>query len=62
MTEVQKQALKDVLHLLVDKEEIAILQDLCSKLPAQYQSIAAGIIGAVGPIAVQAEDKAIDAL
>lgn len=60
MSPVQKQALKDLLHLIVDKEEIAVLQDLASHLPVGYASVASSIIGGVGPAAVAAEDAAID--
>lgn len=62
MDVVQKQALKDLLHLLVDKEETVVLQDLISKLPAQYAALGAVILGALGPVAVTAEDKAVDSI
>lgn len=60
MSPVQKQALKDLLHLLVDKEELPVLQDLAAKLPAAYAGVASAIIAGVGPVAVAAEDSAID--
>ena len=62
MTDVQKQAIKDVLHLIVDKEELPVLQDLAGKLPAQYAAIVQGLLAAAVPVAVSAEDKVIEAL
>ena len=62
MTDLQKQALKDVLHLLVDKEEVPLLKELVLKLPPQYAGIIAGILDVGGPLVVAAEDKVIDGL
>lgn len=60
MDEVQKQGLKDLLHLLVDKEELPVLQDLIAKLPAKYSVIGAGILSQGGGALVKAEDSLID--
>lgn len=62
MTDVQKTALKDLLHLIVDKEQAPILKELIGKLPANYQSIAQGILAVGEPLAEKAEDSAIDAI
>lgn len=62
MDDVQKQAVKDLLHEIVDKEEIPVIQDLLGKLPAPYAPAAQAIIAALGPVAIAAEDKVIDSI
>lgn len=62
MDAIQIQALKDLLHLIVDKEGVAVLQDLVSKLPAQYISIGQGILAVGSPVILPVIDKAIDAI
>lgn len=62
MSEVQKQALKDLLHFIVDKEEMLVLKDLISKFPPKYSGIAMGILDTGGPALIAAEDKAIDSI
>ena len=60
MLPAQKQALKDILHLLVDKEQAPVLQELITKLPAPYNSVASLIFASVEPSAEKAEDGLID--
>lgn len=62
MTDIQKQAVKDLLHLLVDKEETPIVLELLGKLPAPYAAMAQAIAPALMPVAVVAEDKLIDGI
>lgn len=60
MTIIQKQALKDMLHLMVDKEEIPVLKELVSKLPSVYASILNGILDMGAPAIVKAQDDLIE--
>lgn len=60
MDPAQKAALKELLHLLVDKEEPAVLADLLSKLPVGYQALAMAIAAAAMPTAQAAQDKLVD--
>lgn len=62
MTDVQKQAIKDMLHLLVDKEELPLIQELVAKLPVQYAGILKGILDVSAPVFQASEDKAIDSI
>lgn len=60
MNDVQKKALKDLLHLLVDNEELPLIKDFVSKLPAAYASVLDGILDVGGPAIIKAEDAVID--
>jgi hypothetical protein len=62
MQTVAKEALKEILHLMVDKEELPVLQELALALPVKYQAIAIGIITACAPAVIATEDAAIDAI
>lgn len=62
MTDIQKQAVKDLLHLLVDKEEGPIVLELLAKLPAPYAAMAQAIAPALIPVAIVQEDKLIDSI
>lgn len=62
MTDIQKQAVKDLLHLLVDKEEGPVVLELLAKLPAPYANMAAAIAPALLVPAIAQEDKLIDSI
>ncbi len=62
MTDIQKQAVKDLLHLLVDKEEGPVVLELLSKLPAPYAGMAAAIAPALLVPVIAQEDKLIDGI
>ncbi|MGZ3770052.1 MAG: hypothetical protein ACXVCP_00430 [Bdellovibrio sp.] len=60
MTEVQKTALKEILHTIVDKEQKPVLKELIGKLPADYQGAALAIFEVAEAAAEKLEDAAID--
>ncbi len=60
MDPVLLQAVKDLLHEVVDKEEGPVLADLLAKLPPQYAAVAQPLVAALLPQAVAAEDALID--
>lgn len=60
MTDVQKLALKEVLHLLVEKEELPLLKELVAKLPPTYANIVEGILDVGAPALIAAQVKIID--
>lgn len=60
MTAIQKQAVKDLLHLLIDKEQDAVIKELLGKLPAPYGAIALSIFGALDPVMQAGEDAAVN--
>lgn len=62
MTDIQKQAVKDLLHLLVDKEFQPVVAELLQKLPPPWNGLASSIFGAIAPVLVAEGDKAIDSL
>lgn len=62
MDPVLKQAIKDLLHSLVDKEEPTVIIDLLGKLPPAWAAAAQGLATAILPAAIVAEDKVIDGL
>ena len=57
-----KQALKDLAHLIVDKELGPVLSAEIAKLPATYGPIVGMLEQAALPAIVAALDKAIDGL
>ena len=62
MDPVLKQAIKDLLHLIVDKEEPQVIQDLLGKLPASWASVAQALAAGAMPSVVAAQDKVVDSL
>lgn len=62
MDAVEKQALKDLAHLLVDKELDVLLKDLIAKLPATYAPLIGVIEAAALPALISAIDAKIESL
>lgn len=62
MDAVLAQAIKDLLHNLVDNEEPKLVADLLSKLPAAYAAVAVPLSAALMPPIVAAQDALIEKL
>lgn len=60
MDAVTAQAIKDLLHLIVDKEEPTIVADLLTKYAGTYAAEAQALAAAVLPTVQTAEDALIE--
>lgn len=62
MNDLEKQALKDILKLLADKELPALIAALEEKLPAAYKAIVVALMAEVQPELLKLLDAKIDAI
>ena len=60
MSDLEKNLLKDVLHLVVDKELKILIDALIAKLPPAAQAISVGLEPAILPSLLSALDAAVD--
>lgn len=60
MDAVTVQAIKDLLHMIVDKEEPAVIKDLLTKYAGTYAVEAQALAAAVLPTVQTAEDALVE--
>lgn len=60
MNDVEKGILKELLHLIVDKAEPVLIDDLILKLPLKYQTIINAFKASMEAIIIPAQDNLIE--